>query len=142
MGAFRGVFFKRFLRNGVALRMLLIGSKFAPVMPMQELVQRRQPHLWPQRGFELRLDLSCYQNATHTDHLQKWLEQFSLLLVGEVLIASTAASRLAAIIHDFAASELVTQSAYPAAGYADGLTGSAPDSSHIGEAEQLPEPVS
>lgn len=87
--------------------MPLVGNKFAPVMPMQQLVQCRQPHLSTQRGFEFRLNLTNYQDAALGGCLKKRLEQLCLLFVREVLSAPAPTGWQAAIGNDLPTNELV-----------------------------------
>ena len=97
------------------MRVSFIRGEFAPVMPVQQFVHRRQRHRAPQRSFELGFDLTNHQNATIARRLQKRLEQYSFALVTEILSASPSAYGFAFVADDFACNELVAQTTLCAA---------------------------
>ena len=101
--------------------MSLIRRKFAPVMPMQQLVHRRQRHRAPLCSFELRLDLANHQNAAITRRVQERLEQFGFSLVTEILSASPSTYGLAFVANKVAGDELVSQTTRPSPGDSNGL---------------------
>ena len=98
-----------------------IRGKFALVMPMQQLVHRRQRHRAPQRGFELRVDLTDHQNAAMTRRFQERLEQCGFALVTEIFSASSSPYGLAFVAHNLACDELVSKTTRPSSGDANGL---------------------
>jgi hypothetical protein len=88
---------------------------------MQQLVYRRQRHRAPQRGFELRFDLTDHQNAAMTRQFQERLEQFGFALVTETLSASPTAYGLAFVTNYLACDKLVSQTTRLSSGNADRL---------------------
>ena len=64
-----GSFFPRLLRHRITLRMALVRRQFVPAVAMQQVIDRRQGHLAPERGFQFPFDLRHYQNAAVTGAL-------------------------------------------------------------------------
>ena len=82
--------------------MLFVRREFAPAMPMQQVVDRRQGHTAAKGSFQFGLDLRHHQDAPFASACQKRGQNFTLTVNTQVLPPSTAGMLALAIANRLA----------------------------------------
>ena len=116
-----GSFFPLLLSHGVALGVALVRRQLAPVVPVQQLVDRGQCHRPAHCGLQFGLDLGHHQDAPVARALQERRQNLALALDAHRLAPPPARTLALPVAHRLAGQEAVAQAAGPDLGQADGL---------------------